>query len=89
MKLFILILSLIFSFTGRTTVDHWETVVYEDDSWKYIVPTSAVSLAWNTLAFNDASWLNGTAGYFLNKYLNPSTVVDGNEYDLGLLPAGE
>lgn len=63
MKLFILILSLIFSFTGRTTVDHWETVVYEDDSWKYIVPTSAVSLAWNTLAFNDASWLNGTGGF--------------------------
>lgn len=44
-------------------VDHWETIVYEDDSWKYLVPTSAVSPTWITPGFNDISWLTGSGGF--------------------------
>jgi hypothetical protein len=44
-------------------IDHWETIVNEDDTWKYLVPTSAVSPTWITPGFNDAAWLNGTGGF--------------------------
>lgn len=44
-------------------VDHWETIVYEDDSWKYLMPTSAVSPTWITPGFNDVSWLTGSGGF--------------------------
>lgn len=44
-------------------VDHWETVVYEDDSWRYVTPTSAVDPLWNTVTYNDASWLTGPGGF--------------------------
>ena len=44
-------------------IDHWETVVYETDTWKYIVPTSAVPATWNTLTFNDGSWNSGIGGF--------------------------
>lgn len=44
-------------------IDHWETVVYETDTWKYIVPTSTVPASWNTLTFNDASWNTGIGGF--------------------------
>jgi hypothetical protein len=44
-------------------VDHWETIVKEDDTWKYLVPSSAVSSTWITPGFNDASWLNGSGGF--------------------------
>ena len=44
-------------------VNHWETVVYEDDTWNYLVPSSPVSNSWNTLTFNGASWLSGPGGF--------------------------
>ena len=44
-------------------VNHWETVVYEDDTWRYLVPSSAVSASWNTVGFNDASWNSGPGGF--------------------------
>jgi len=56
----LLVFSPIFSFSQ---VDHWETVVYETDTWKYLVPTSSVSSSWNTLGFNDASWSSGQGGF--------------------------
>jgi hypothetical protein len=57
---FVYILS---SFSGFAAVDHWETVVYETDTWRYIVPTSAVSPTWTTIAYNDAAWLTGPGGF--------------------------
>ncbi|MBL7899332.1 MAG: hypothetical protein JNJ99_12415, partial [Crocinitomicaceae bacterium] len=44
-------------------VDHWETIVYEDDTWKYIVPSSSVSSSWVTIGFNDVSWNTGPGGF--------------------------
>ncbi len=58
-------------------VDHWETLVNEDDNWKYLVPSSAVPASWITPGFNDASWLNGPGGFGM---------ADGD--DNTLLPGG-
>ena len=51
------------SFSSNAAVDHWETAVYESDSWRYLIPNSAVNAAWNTLGFNDASWSQGAGGF--------------------------
>ncbi|MBD3636637.1 MAG: CotH kinase family protein [Crocinitomicaceae bacterium] len=48
---------------AQSGIDHWETVVYETDTWKYIVPTSTVDPAWNTLGFSTASWNTGPGGF--------------------------
>jgi hypothetical protein len=53
----------LFPFISFSQVDHWETVVYETDTWRYLVPTSSVSASWNTLGFNDASWPTGQGGF--------------------------
>jgi hypothetical protein len=44
-------------------VDHYETIVNEDDSWNYTVPSSAVSTNWVTLGFNDSGWSTGPGGF--------------------------
>ncbi|MDG1333919.1 MAG: CotH kinase family protein [Crocinitomicaceae bacterium] len=49
--------------TSYSQVDHWETVVYETDTWRYLVPSSAVPSSWNTIGFNDASWSSGQGGF--------------------------
>lgn len=52
-------------FYAGAQIDHWETVVYENDTWKYLVPNSAVSPTWINTTFNDASWLSGPGGFGL------------------------
>lgn len=48
---------------GYSQVDHWETAVYETDTWRYLIPTGPVSSSWNTIGFNDASWSTGQGGF--------------------------
>ena len=35
-------------------VDHWETIVYDTSSWRYVVPSAATSMNWIQPGF-DAS----------------------------------
>jgi hypothetical protein len=54
------ILLLIISYTNVTAqVDHWETVVYAEDTWRYFVGTSEPPATWNELNFDDSGWLTG------------------------------
>ena len=39
-------------------IDHWETVVNEEDTWQYLVPSSEIP-SWNETSFDDATWNNG------------------------------
>ncbi|MBL1281505.1 MAG: CotH kinase family protein [Fluviicola sp.] len=63
MKIIFIFLFFCISFFGHSIVDHWETVVNEDDVWRYTVPNSPVSTSWITLGFNDASWNTGQGGF--------------------------
>jgi hypothetical protein len=63
MKLLLLCIAFLFALAGRSAVDHWETVVHENYTWRYLVPTSAVPATWNTIAFNDGSWSSGIGGF--------------------------
>jgi len=43
-------------------VDHWETVIYDYQTWNYLVGTYEPDAAWRTLSFNDNNWLQGPGG---------------------------
>ena len=45
------------------SIDHWETVVFESDYWKYYVGISEPDSNWRTIAYNDSLWLNGQGGF--------------------------
>lgn len=51
-----------FGFSLNAQVDHWETIVYDNDNWKYFVPDNAVP-DWNLLNFDDNTWPNGEGGF--------------------------
>lgn len=55
---------LVFACTfAKAQVDHWETVVYENDNWRYLLPSSAPASNWDTLGYNDATWNLGPGGF--------------------------
>jgi len=54
---------LLLTFNSNAQVDHWETAVYEDDTWKYLIPNSPVNASWTTIGFNDASWTSAQGGF--------------------------
>jgi hypothetical protein len=57
-----LLLSLLFS-VAHTQVHHWETIVKDNSSWYYQVPTAASSPEWITPSFTVNSWLQGNGGF--------------------------
>jgi CotH kinase protein/Secretion system C-terminal sorting domain len=61
-RLFTFIFSFL-SFISIAQIDHWETVVYENDNWDYLVPSSPVNLTWNTVGFNTTGWSVGPGGF--------------------------
>ena len=76
-KLILLFLSLPFLSLSQN-IDHWETVVFDNDSWKYLEGTYEPDTNWRKLAFNDASWLQGIGGVGYgdaddNTIINPVT----------------
>lgn len=63
MKSLLALCMCVMTYSAFAVIDHWETIVYENDTWRYLVPTSNVPSNWNTLAFNDASWQTGSGGF--------------------------
>ena len=45
-----------------TTIDHWETAVFETDTWHYLVGTAAPPANWNQPSFSPTSWQTGQGG---------------------------
>ena len=43
-------------------IDHWETVVFDNDNWKYLEGNYEPDSNWRKLSFNDNSWLQGQGG---------------------------
>lgn len=64
MKNYLLSLFLICgSIFGNSQIDHWETIVFEDDIWDYLVPTNTVDSQWKIPGFNTTSWNSGIGGF--------------------------
>lgn len=62
-RYFIVFILFIYYYLPSQNTHHWETAVYSYDIWRYFVPTSSVDPQWNTLSFNDNSWLTGKGGF--------------------------
>lgn len=58
----ILILGCFLHFTAFAQVNHWETAIYNSDSWQYFVGNSQPPANWHTTAFNDTNWQTGKGG---------------------------
>ena len=43
--------------------DHWETAVFADDIWRYIVPDSEPPSNWKDQSFDDSIWDEGEGGF--------------------------
>ena len=43
--------------------DHWETAIFADDQWRYIVPTSELPTNWNSIDFDDSFWIESEGGF--------------------------
>ncbi len=46
---------------GGAPINHWESCVLENTSWKYTIPAAAIP-NWHLPTFNDATWSNGVGG---------------------------
>ena len=57
------ILGLFISQKVSAQIDHWEIVVYETDTWSYLVPDAPVDSDWNTLSFDADSWPTAIGGF--------------------------
>ncbi len=46
----------------RYATNHWETVIFSNDTWKYHAPIEELPMDWKELNFNDSVWLSGIGG---------------------------
>jgi hypothetical protein len=61
-RVLLLLFLLVFYFqptSGQTTVNHWETVVYDSMMWRYFVGTSDPGSDWFQPGFDDSAWQQG------------------------------
>jgi hypothetical protein len=42
---------------------HYQTLIKKGDSWKYLVPTSEISVSWRNQGFDASSWNTGNSGF--------------------------
>ncbi len=61
--------------TSINFIDHIETAVFAEDTWKYIIPSDEIP-NWNSLGFNTSSWSSG-----------PMSVGYGDDDDATILTA--
>jgi len=59
-----LIIPFLFSFSllKSQNINHWETAVFENDTWNYFEGTSEPDTNWRKLSFNDSGWQQGIGG---------------------------
>ena len=60
MKKLVLIFFPYFLFSQN--IDHWETAIFDNDTWKYLEGTYEPDTNWRKLSFNDSLWSQGVGG---------------------------
>ena len=59
----LLLLFLSFRMAQGQIIDHWETAIFNYDTWKYFVGTSEPAATWRSLPFDDSGWPQGPGGF--------------------------
>jgi hypothetical protein len=68
-RILVLVLTVILFFKAvvaqTPAIDHWETVAYATDTWRYFRGVSQPSSTWKNILFNDNAWQQGqcSVGY--------------------------
>ena len=62
MRKLILLLGCLPFLTLSQNIDHWETVIFDNDIWRYLEGTYEPDTNWRKLNFNDTTWLQGQGG---------------------------
>lgn len=61
---FLLVLAVFLSQLSITAqINHWESVIKQGDTFKYLIPTSQQDVAWTQSSFDDSSWETGASGF--------------------------
>lgn len=47
---------------GQSTIDHWETALYEGDDWRLFIGTEDPPADWSTNQFDDSNWNSAQGG---------------------------
>lgn len=66
MKKILLFLSIIIFFSQKSqsqNIDHWETIIFSDDNWKYRLGNTEPPGNWYASNFNDSNWFEGQGGF--------------------------
>jgi hypothetical protein len=62
-KKILILMLLSVSYCGYSQIDHWEGILLQGDSYRYLLPTNEPDVGWTSLAFDDNSWEIGNSGF--------------------------
>jgi hypothetical protein len=51
------------TFLHSQTINHWETAVFNTDTWRYWIGISEPGQNWRSLSFDDNIWPEGSGGF--------------------------
>lgn len=63
-----IIVLLAFGFCGLfakaqdSCINHWETIVYASDDWRYVIDSAVLDYDWKLVSYNDSLWSEGKGG---------------------------
>ena len=50
-------------FAKAQSIDHWESAIYNTDTWSYYIGDDQVPNSWNAQTFDATSWATGSGGF--------------------------
>ena len=53
----------IFLLSFVSSQEHWETAIFAEDDWEYLVPDQEVPSDWNEIDFDNSDWSTGPGGF--------------------------
>ncbi|MEJ6787707.1 MAG: CotH kinase family protein [Bacteroidota bacterium] len=51
------------NFAKAQSIDHWESAIYNTDTWSYYIGDDQVPNSWNAQTFDATSWATGSGGF--------------------------
>jgi len=51
------------NFAKAQSIDHWESAIYNTDTWSYYIGDDQVPNSWNAQTFDETSWATGSGGF--------------------------
>jgi hypothetical protein len=59
------------------SINHWESLVNANDTWKYTIPSAELPANWTNSDFNDSAWSSGKGGVGYGDNDDSTIIPDG------------